>query len=186
MRKQSIPVSYMLKENKKTSPVVAQRKFIRRQLRETKKTIYNFAYPVLSNILVSGALTVNESRALTFYLAYRTNYRNTIPVLNDSIIRRISEELNQTNMTQNLMTEVTRLRNSKTLIKEQRVIAEGIFDFVEKIYDAGAKGVQWLGNAISSGWAAIKKSWGNFKELVSAAVAKIKDWFWNFGEQINA
>ena len=186
MRKQSIPVSYMLKENKKTSPVVAQRKFIRRQLRETKKTIYNFAYPVLSNILVSGALTVNESRALTFYLAYRTNYRNTIPVLNDSIIRRISEELNQTNMTQNLMTEVTRLRNSKTLIKEQRVIAEGIFDFVEKIYDAGAKGVQWLGNAISSGWAAIKKSWGNFKELVSAAVAKIKDWFWKFGEQINA
>ena len=186
MRKQPIPVSYLLKENKKLNPVVAQRKFVRRQLRETKKTIYNFAYPVLSNILVSGALTRNESRALTFYLAYRTNYRNTIPVLNDSIIRKISEELKQPNMTQNLMTEVTRLRNDKRLIKEQRAITEGIFDFIEKIYDAGAKGAAWLGNVISSGWDSIKKSWSNFKELVSAAVAKIKDWFWKFGEQINA
>ena len=186
MKKQSIPLSYLLKENKKINPVTVQRKFVRQYMRETKKTIFKFAYPVLSNILVSGALTINESKALTFYLAYRTNYRNTIPVLNDALISKINEELKQPKLSQSLMSEVTRLCHSKSLIKEQRIVSEGLFSFIKDLYGAGKKGVAWLGNLISAGWNALKKVWGNFKELVSAAVGKLKEWLWTAGEKINA
>jgi hypothetical protein len=189
MRKQSIPVSYLLKENqrKTATPQTMQRKFIRQKIRETKATVYKFAYPALSNILKSGALSLNESQAVLFYLAYRNNYRNTIPVLNDTVIRKINEELKRPNINQKLMTEAVRLHSNKGLLKEYKILSEGpIGNFFKKVYDLGSKGASWLGGLISGGWNAIKAAWGNFKELVSSATAAIKDWLWKFAEKINS